>query len=291
MRSYLFVPGDSPRKMEKALTAGADVLLIDLEDSVSLAQKEAARKITGTFLKQHIPTTDRPSLYVRVNALDTDLTDDDLAMIVPCQPDGIMLPKSQSGKSITALDVKLKAAEAVAGVPLDRIKIIPVATETATAIFNLGTYGGSSPRLSAMTWGAEDLSADIGAESNRDEAGAFTSPFRLVRDLCLIGAAAAQVDPVDGVYINFRDSDGLRQECIEARRDGFVGKMAIHPAQVPIINEVFTPDDTAIEKARRIVESFSQAGDVGVVGIDGEMIDRPHLRRAETTLRRAGLMK
>lgn len=290
MRSYLFVPGDSPKKLNKALTAGADVLLIDLEDSVSLSQKQAAREITAAFLKEQIPTKDRPRLYVRVNALDTDLTDDDLAAVIPFQPDGIMLPKSQSGKSITALDVKLQAAEAVAGIPLDQIKIMPVATETAKAIFNLGTYGGSSPRLIAMTWGAEDLSADIGAEGNRHADGSFTSPFRLVRDLCLIGAAAAEVASIDGVYINFSDMEGLRQECIEARRDGFVGKMAIHPAQIPIINEVFTPDEAAIEKARRIVESFSQAGDVGVVGIDGEMIDRPHLKRAETTLRRAGIL-
>ena len=179
----------------------------------------------------------------------------------------------------------------MAGIPLDQIKIMAVATETASAIFNLGTYGGSSPRLTALTWGAEDLSADLGAERNRDEDGDFTSPFRLVRDLCLMGAVAAEVAPIDGVFINFRDTDGLRQECLEARRDGFVGKMAIHPAQVAIINEVFTPDKAAIEKANRIVESFSQAGDVGVVGIDGEMIDRPHLRRAETTLRRAGLLK
>nr|WP_321444108.1 CoA ester lyase [uncultured Cohaesibacter sp.] len=291
MRSYLFVPGDSPRKMEKALSAGADVILIDLEDSVSLSQKQTARDLTATFLKEQIPTRDRPRIYVRVNALDTELTDNDLDAVVPHRPDGIMLPKSQSGKSITALDVKIRTAEAVAGIPLDQIKIMAVATETASAIFNLGTYGGSSPRLTALTWGAEDLSADLGAERNRDEDGAFTSPFRLVRDLCLMGAVAAEVAPVDGVFINYRDTDGLRQECLEARRDGFVGKMAIHPAQVAIINEVFTPDEAAIEKASRIVESFSQAGDVGVVGIDGEMIDRPHLRRAETTLRRAGLLK
>ena len=291
MRSYLFVPGDSPRKMEKALSAGADVILIDLEDSVSLSQKQAARDITAAFLKEQIPTRDRPHIYVRVNALDTELTDSDLDAVIRHRPDGIMLPKSQSGKSITALDVKMRTAEAVAGIPLDQIKIMAVATETASAIFNLGTYGGSSPRLTALTWGAEDLSADLGAERNRDEEGAFTSPFRLVRDLSLMGAVAAEVAPVDGVFINFRDTDGLRQECLEARRDGFVGKMAIHPAQVATINEVFTPDKAAIEKASRIVESFSQAGDVGVVGIDGEMIDRPHLRRAETTLRRAGLLK
>ena len=291
MRSYLFVPGDSPKKLEKALSAGADVLLIDLEDSVSLSQKQAAREITATFLEAHIQDAKRPLLYVRVNALDTGLTDDDLAAVIPHQPDGIMLPKSVSGQCITALDVKLQASEAVAGIPLDKIVIMPVATETASSIFNLGTYRGSSPRLSAMTWGAEDLSADLGAEDNRDSDGNLASPFRLVRDLCLIGAVSAEIAPVDCVYTNFRDSDGLKQECIQARRDGFVGKMAIHPAQIAIINEVFTPDADAIEKARRIVESFSQAGDAGVVGIDGEMIDRPHLRRAETTLRRAGIIK
>lgn len=291
MRSYLFVPGDSPKKLEKAFSTGADVLLIDLEDSVSQSQKQAAREVTATFLKAHIPVAKRPLLYVRVNALDTGLTDEDLAAVIPHQPDGIMLPKSESGECVTALDVKLQASEAVAGIPLDKIVIMPVATETATSIFNLGTYRGSSPRLASMTWGAEDLSADLGAEGNRDRDGNLTSPFRLVRDLCLMGAVSAEVAPIDSVYTNFRDLDGLKQECIEARQDGFVGKMAIHPAQVAVINDVFTPDADAIEKARRIVESFSQADDVGVVGIDGEMIDRPHLRRAETTLRRAGIMK
>lgn len=286
MRSYLFVPGDSIKKLDKAITSGADVVLIDLEDSVAQSNKQSARETTANFLRAHASTQDRPRLYVRVNALDTELTDDDLHAVIPAGPDGIMLPKSISGHNVTALDVKLQACEAVSGLPQGQIDIIIVATETAASIFNLGTYADTSPRLVAMTWGAEDLSADLGAESNKDEQGNLTSPYRLVRDLCLIGATAAGIQPVDAVYTNYRDLDGLRHEATNARRDGFTGKMAIHPAQIPVINDVFTPDPETVERARKIVEAFKQAGDAGVVGLDGEMLDRPHLRRAEITLTR-----
>ena len=286
MRSYLFVPGDSAKKLQKAITSGADVILIDLEDSVALANKQKARDTTASFLHEHCASSSRPKLFVRVNALDTDLTDDDLHAVIPLAPDGIMLPKSISGQNVTALDVKLQACKAVAGLPHGKVDIIIVATETAASVFNLGSYANSSPRLMAMTWGAEDLSADLGAETNKDEHGTLTSPYRLVRDLCLMGATAAGVQPVDAVYTNFRDLDGLRIEATNARRDGFTGKMAIHPAQVPVINEVFTPSAEAIARAHKIVEAFKQAGHAGVVGLDGEMLDRPHLRRAEITLSR-----
>ena len=290
MRSYLFVPGDSEKKLEKALSSEADVLLIDLEDSVAQTNKAAAREVTAKALHAHQSKTNRPRLFVRVNALDTNLTDADLDAIIPAKPDGIMLPKSNSGKCVTAMDVKLQASEALAGLQIGRTEIMIVATETASAIFNLGTYSGASERLKAMTWGAEDLSADLGAETNRNEQGQFTSPYRLARDMCLFGAIAAEIQPIDGIYGNFRDLDGLRAEAIEARRDGFVGKMAIHPAQVPIINEVFTPDADAISRAQKIVAAFSEAGDAGVVGLDGEMLDRPHLKRAKTTLQKAKMI-
>ena len=287
MRSYLFVPGDSEKKLAKGLGSDADVLLIDLEDSVALPNKANARKIAADFVKANRDLDQRPLLYVRVNALDTGLTDDDLAEIVAAGPDGIMVPKTLSGQCITQVDAKISAQEALAAIEQGSIKLMAVATETASSIFTLGTYGGSSPRLAALTWGAEDLSADLGAETNKDENGNLTSPYKLVRELCLFGAVAAGVQPVDSIYANFRDMDGLRAEATAARRDGYTGKMAIHPAQVAIINDVFTPSEEAINQAQRIIAAFGEAGDVGVVGLDGEMLDRPHLRRAETVLQRA----
>ena len=287
MRSYLFVPGDSEKKLAKGLTSSADVLLIDLEDSVAEANKENARHMAADFVANSRNIENRPRLCVRINALDTGLAEEDLAVIIAARPEGIMLPKSQSGHCVTRLDVMMAAQEALAGVPEGEIDIMIVATETAASVFNLGSYANASPRLAAMTWGAEDLSADLGAETNKDETGRLTSPYRLVRDLCLMGAVSAGTQPVDSIYPNFRDLEGLRAEATAARRDGFTGKMAIHPAQIDVINEVFTPDAEAIDRAQRIVTAFAEAGDAGVVGLDGEMLDRPHLRRAEITLERA----
>lgn len=289
MRSLLFNPGDSPRKLEKGLASGADVLLIDLEDSVALSAKEEARRVTAAFLKETIPASDRPRLFVRINAFHTGLSDDDLSAVMPYAPDGIMLPKSGSGRDVERLDAMLAVQEARADLVDGATEILVVATETAASLFNLGTYGGASPRLKGLTWGAEDLSADIGASGTRGDDGRFTAPFAMARNLCLFGANAADATPIDTVYTNFRDPDGLRVECLEALRDGFLAKMAIHPAQVPIINETFTPSDADIERARAIVETFEQNPDAGVIGLEGEMLDRPHLRRSEKILERARL--
>jgi citrate lyase subunit beta/citryl-CoA lyase len=288
MRSLLFVPADSEKKLAKGLESGADALILDLEDSVSAANKPLARETARAFLAAHAPRPDRPLLMVRVNALDTGLTDDDLAAIVGARPDAIMLPKSESGRDVAHLDAKLTVQEALAGLPEGRITITVVATETAKAIFTLGTYQGASPRLAGLTWGAEDLSADIGAETNRGEDGRHTEPFRLARALCLMGAVAAGAQPIDTVFPAFRDLDGLRRECEEARRDGFTAKMAIHPAQVPVINQVFTPTPEAIAAAEAVVAAFAAEPAAGVVNIGGEMFDRPHLTRAERLLNRAG---
>jgi len=288
MRSLLFVPADSEKKLAKGLESGADALILDLEDSVSAANKPLARETARAFLATHAERKDRPLLMVRVNALDTGLTDDDLAAIVGARPDAIMLPKSESGRDVVHLDAKLTAQEAIAGLPEGQITITVVATETAKAIFTLGTYQGASPRLAGLTWGAEDLSADIGAETNRGEDGRHTEPFRLARALCLMGAVAAGAQPIDTVFPAFRDLDGLKRECEEARRDGFTAKMAIHPAQVPVINEVFTPTDQAIAAAEAVVAAFAAQPTAGVVNIGGEMFDRPHLTRAERLLKRAG---
>jgi citrate lyase subunit beta/citryl-CoA lyase len=286
MRSLLFVPGDSDKKLGKGLTSGADALIVDLEDSVSLDRKAAARDIALGFLQG--AKRDGLRLLVRVNALDTGLTDDDLDAIVPGRPDAIMLPKAAGGESVTHLHAKLSAREAIAGLPDGEIGIVALATETAASLFTTGTYPGSSPRLAALTWGAEDLSADLGAETNRDENGRFLDPYRLARSLCLAGAAAAGVPAIDTVYVDFRNDAGLRRECEEARRDGFTAKMAIHPAQVEAINDVFTPTAEAVAHAQTIVAAFAAQPGAGVVGIGGKMYDRPHLVRAKVLLAKAG---
>jgi citrate lyase subunit beta / citryl-CoA lyase len=287
MRSLLFVPGDSPRKLAKGLESGADALILDLEDSVAADRKVEARTTALGFLKEAGTADKRPRLLVRVNSLDTGLTDADLDAVVAGRPDAILLPKAEGGPSVIHLDAKLAAREALAGLPDGAIGIMAIATETAAALFAAGTYAGASPRLSALTWGAEDLSADIGAETNRDEDGHFTGPFRLARSLCVAAAAAAKVAALDTVFVDFRNADGLRREAEEARRDGFVGKLAIHPGQVAVINEVFTPAPAEIAKAQAVIDAFAAAPGVGVVGIDGVMYDRPHLERAKRLLARA----
>jgi len=286
IRSYLFVPADSDRKLAKGSESDADALILDLEDSVAADRKAGARQTALAYLKQHAGAGNRPQLVVRVNALDTGLTDADLDAVVAGHPNAILLPKAEGGAAVTHLDAKLTAREAMHGLPDGAIKILALATETAASLFLCGTYRGASPRLTGITWGAEDLSADLGAETNRDEAGRFTSPYWLARNLSLAAAAAARVEAIDTVYADFRDMDGLRTEALEARRDGFTSKMAIHPAQVAIINEVFTPAPEEIAKAQAVVQAFADHPDAGVVGIGGVMYDRPHLTRAQRLLGR-----
>ncbi len=287
MRSFLFAPADSAKKLDKAMTSGADAIIVDLEDSIAPDGKARARESAAAFLKTAIATKTRPYILVRVNGLQTGLTDADLDAVAAAQPDAIMLPKAEGGASVIHADAKLAVREALYGLPDGAIKILPIATETAAALFVAGTFAGSSARLIGLTWGAEDLSADIGAQANRDAQGNFLDPYRLARVLCLAGAAAATVPAIDTVYVDFRNADGFRRECEEACRDGFVGKMAIHPAQVPIINDVFTPSPAALERAQAIVDAFAANPGAGVVGIGGVMYDRPHLARAQLLLARA----
>ena len=287
MRSLLFVPADGGKKLDKALASGADAVIVDLEDSIAPERKAAARDIAASFLRDAIKSTTRPRLLVRVNGLQTGLTDADLDAVVPARPDAIMLPKAEGSASIVHADAKLTAREAIHGLDDGHVKIIAIATETAAALFAAGSYAGSSQRLSGLTWGAEDLSADLGAEANRDTEGNFLDPYRLARTLCLAGAAAARVDAIDTVYVDFRNDAGLRSECEDARRDGFTGKMAIHPAQVAAINDVFTPTPQALATARAIVAAFAAAPGAGTIGINGVMYDRPHLARAMRLLKQA----
>lgn len=287
MRSMLFVPGDSPKKLAKGMSSDADALIIDLEDSVAATEKANARAIASDFIRDAQREAARPRLIVRVNALDTGLTGEDVDAVLAAAPDAIMLPKARGGADVQHLGAKLAVAEARHGLPDGATKIIPIATETAEAIFGLGSYKNCSSRLDGLTWGAEDLSADIASEANRDTHGAFTPPYALARNMLLFAAGSARVQAIDTVYVDFRNDAGLRAECEEARRDGFTAKMAIHPAQVAIINAVFTPDEKTIARARRIVKAFENNPGMGVVGMDGEMVDKPHLVRAERVLERA----
>jgi len=281
MRSALFAPADDERKLAKGLASGADALIIDLEDSVAAAAKQSARATAVEFLRDATAKTSRPRLVVRVNPLDSGFVDADLDAIMPAAPECVMLPKSLDGASVQHLGVKLAVREAQCGLVEGSTRIIALATESARALFAMATYRKCSPRLEGLSWGGEDLSADLGAETNRYPDGSWTSPYVLARNLALLAAIAAEVAPIDTVYTNFRDLDGLRAEALAARRDGFTGKMAIHPAQVAIINAVFTPTSEALAKAQAIIEAFAAKPEAGVVAIDGEMFDRPHLIRAQ----------
>ena len=292
MRSLLFVPADSAKKLDKAMTSGADALIIDLEDSIAPDGKARARQSAAAFLKEAAATAPRPYLLVRVNSLPTGLTDADLDAVVPAKPDAIMLPKAEGGASIVHADAKLAVREAVSGLPDGHIKI--------AAHRHRNRRGLVSRRHLCRRERTADR-ADLGRRGpcppssaprrNRDEQGRFLDPYRLARALCLFGAAAAEVAAIDTVYVDFHDNDGLRRECEAARRDGFAGKMAIHPAQVPIINELFTPTPEVLAHAQAIVDAFAANPDAGVVGIAGAMVDRPHLTRAKRLLARAATVK
>lgn len=286
MRSLLFVPADGGKKLDKAMASGADAVIVDLEDSIAPERKGVARECAAAFLKEAVTQVSRPRLVVRINALQTGLADADLDTVVPARPDAIMLPKAEGGPAVIHADAKLAAREAIAGLADGHVKIVAIATETAAALFRAGSYRGASARLAGLTWGAEDLSVELGAETNRDPNGRFLDPYRLARALCLAGAASAQVPAIDTVFVDFRNDAGLKRECEEARRDGFLGKMAIHPAQVAAINEVFTPAPDAIARAQAIVDAFAAAPGAGTVGIGGVMYDRPHLARAMALLAR-----
>lgn len=287
MRSLLFVPGDSDKKQAKALACGADVLILDLEDSVAPARKPAAREMTRTWITTAKVQTKRPMLYVRMNALTTPYWQDDLSGVMPAAPDGIMLPKPRSGADVELLAMHLAALEQTFGIAEGTTRILPIATEVPLSVLQMPSYVEASRRLSALTWGAEDLATEIGASANRRADGTFTSPFQLARDLTLFTACAAGVPPLDTVFVNFRDAAGLKRESEAAARDGFTGKLAIHPDQVPVINAAFTPSADDIARARAIKKLFDDNPGSGALSMDGQMIDIPHLKQAERLLARA----
>ena len=281
-RSLLFVPGDSPRKLEKALTGEADLIILDLEDSVAPSAKPGAREHVAQALGQGARS--KP-LWVRINPLDTPDAMQDLVAVVQHRPDGIMLPKATPDEA-RLLGHYLTALEAAAGLEADSIRLIVVATETAPALFRLGDYAGV-PRLDALTWGAEDLAAAFGSSANRDADGNLLAPFALARTLCLAGANAAGVAPIETIDPNFRDEERMAKVPADARTLGFRGMMAIHPAQVEPINRAFTPSEDELERARRIVALFEANPDSGALQLDGEMVDIPHLKQARGLLAQA----
>ena len=292
IRSWLFVPGDSERKLEKARENDADALILDLEDAVSNDRQEIAREMIRDYLNAHTDRT-RQQLWVRINPLDSDLSLPDLAAIMPGAPDGICLPKVYSAKEVNTLCNYLSAFEAREGLALGSTKILCVATETAASLLTFHTYlDGVSDRLVAMTWGAEDLSAALGASDNmHPSSGDYDDPYLMAKSLCLATCRAIDVQPVGVLWVNFRDGEGLETDCLRDRKAGFVGKIAIHPAQPPIINRAFTPSAEEIDFAQRVVDVFEQNPGLGTVGLDGKMLDMPHLKQARNVLAMAEQIK
>jgi citrate lyase subunit beta/citryl-CoA lyase len=282
IRSFLFIPGDSEKKLGKADAAGADALILDLEDAVTLENKPLARRLIPEFLAARPRAKRTSELWVRINPLDTELALTDLAAVVAAAPDGLMLPKANGPEDVLKLSHYLDALEAQSGVAVGSVKILPVATETAIAPFRLGDYAGAKlARLLGITWGAEDLSAAVGASTNLDATGEWAFTYRMARSLSLLAAHAAGVQAIDTLYVDFRDDAGLRAASRASRAEGFTGRIAIHPAQVAGINESYLPSAEEIEHAQRVIAAFEAAPGAGTVGLDGKMIDIPHLKQAK----------
>jgi citrate lyase subunit beta/citryl-CoA lyase len=285
LRSMLFVPGDSEKKLAKGDGAGADALILDLEDSVAPANKPKARELVPAYMRERPREKRVCELWVRINPLDTEHALDDLAAVAAAAPDGILLPKAAGPDEVRQLAHYLDALEAQGGVERGSIGVVPVATEIAVAPFKLGDYAEAGlTRLRGLTWGAEDLSSAIGASGNLGEDGRWTLTYRMVRSMCLLAAHAAHVQAIDTVYVDFADEAGLRAASRAARAEGFTGRVAIHPAQVTPINESFTPSEAELDYARRVIAAFEAAPGAGTVGLDGKMLDIPHLKQAQKTL-------
>jgi citrate lyase subunit beta/citryl-CoA lyase len=281
-RSYLFVPADSDRKLEKAGGAGADALILDLEDAVAVEAKGVARQMAAEY------TQGRENVWVRVNPVSSPYWEADLEAVIPSRPAGIVLPKPRHARDAVKLSERIDVLENHHNLEHGQTRMIALCTEHPEALFTLHSYVGTVPRLAGLSWGAEDLAAAVGANANRDAHGNWLPPFELARSLCLFAAGAAEVAAIDTVFTDFRNDEGLLSYATNARRDGFAGMLAIHPAQVGIINRAFEPTAEEIERAQRIVELFDSNPGAGTVGLDGRMIDQPHLVQARQLLRRAG---
>ena len=284
VRSWLFVPGDNDRKLAKADGSGADAVVLDLEDSVAEPNRPAARRKVREFLDARPVAGRRYQLWVRCNSLD-DGALHDLAVVVGGAPDGIMLPKINGTADIARVSHALDALEVRDRVPEGQVKMTAVATETPAAVLKLFEFAGEVPaRLVGLNWGAEDLSAAVGASTNLDDTGQWTLTYRWARSAVLLAAKAAGVMAIDTVFVDYRDLDGLRRACRQSAQEGFSGRVAIHPDQVAVINEAFAPSAEDVASAERVVAAFDKVGGVGTVGIDGKMFDIPHLKRARKLL-------
>jgi citrate lyase subunit beta/citryl-CoA lyase len=279
LRSMLFVPGDSEKKLAKAQASAASALILDLEDSVAPDRNPVARGMVREYLRGR-PDRGAQQLWVRINPLSTPLALPDLIAVMSGAPDGILLPKVGSANDVVLLDHYLTALEAREGVAPGRVRIVPVATETPSAVFELKSYSGASARLIGLTWGAEDLSSAVGASTNRIDSGEYEFTYQLVRSLCLLGAHAAGLQAIDTITADFRDTERIQREIRASRRAGFTGKIAIHPDQVDHINSGYSPDENELAHARAVVEAFERAPGAGTAQLDGRMIDRPHLTQA-----------
>ena len=283
LRSMLFVPADSERKMSKGLHSEADALILDLEDSVALPNKPLARQMAAAFIAEHASQAPA-ALFVRINPLDSGMALEDLAAVVQPGLAGIMLPKTLSADCVRRTGHYLDALEAKAGMTPGRVVIVPVATETAPAMLNMQSFHSPIARLAGITWGAEDLSAAVGAVSNRDTDGQYSPLYTWAGALCLLAAASTGVAAIDTLYADFRDNSGLLDACRSSRRRGYAGRIAIHPDQVRTINEAFSPTEQEMAHAQRVVDAFAANPGAGTLGIDGMMVDMPHLKQARRTL-------
>lgn len=294
IRSFLFIPGDSEKKLSKVADCGADAVILDLEDAVAPANKVAARSLITQFLMERTGRRS-PQIWVRINPLDTGLTEGDLAAVVGGRPDGIIQPKTDRPADVALVSAMLDSLEVDLALPLGGIPIIPVATETAIAPFHLGEYATAGlSRLAGLTWGAEDLATAIGATGNRAPDGQWHFTFQLARSLTLLAAHASGVQAIETLHADFRDDEGLRRSSLLARQEGFSGRLAIHPAQVAIINECFTPSPAEVDHAQEVLAAFAANPGAGTVGLDGKMIDIPHRKQAERIVAEAkafGLLK
>lgn len=280
-RSWLFAPGDSERKMEKATGSTADIVILDLEDAVAEAEKPKARDMVTAFIRANAQHGER--LWVRINPIQGLHALADLAAIMPAKPAGIMFPKPRGRVDAEQLDVHLTKFERDAGIALGSTKVMLLATEMPESMLAIGSYAGV-PRVAAMSWGAEDLATALGASDNKGSFGGYDFTYELARSLCLVGAAAAGVPAIETIHGDFRDEAGLRARAANVRRQGYRGMLAIHPAQVDVINEAFTPSADEIAAAQEIVDLFAANPGVGTIGHKGAMLDRPHLARAEALL-------
>ena len=285
LRSMLFIPADSERKLAKGDATGADALILDLEDAVAPTRTHIAREMALAYLRSRRQDGGRgkQQLWIRINPLSTPAALLDL-VVVAGAPDGIILPKVDSSVDIVQLSHYLDALEVREGVAQGSIRIMPVATETARSLFTLGTYDGCSARLAGLTWGAEDIAAALGASTNRRPDGEYDSVYQLARALCLSGAVAAGVQPIDTIWADFSDEAGLVRDCAAARQRGFTGKIAIHPNQVAAINAAFCPSAEELAWSKKVVDLFEANPGMGTVGLEGKMLDMPHLKQARRVL-------